>query len=263
MLPRRIFSEMSESEVESAASERWIAVLPLGATEQHGPHLPPQTDTIIAEAMVRRTMDLLPAQLPVTFLSAEAVGYSPEHMDFPGTLTLTFDEAINRWIGIGEKLSALGIGKFVMLNAHGGNSPLTTIVATELRVRCDMLAVATGWTRFGIPDGILDARQRAVDIHGGLLETSLMLAIAPDRVDMASAADFPSAQSDFATRFAHLKAYGPHAFGWKMSDLNPLGVCGNASAATAGIGRRLLDHAAAGFAELLGDVDRHPGFAGP
>lgn len=260
MLPRRIFSEMTENEVKSAATERWIAVLPLGATEQHGPHLPLGTDTIIAGAVVRRTLELLPAALPVTFLPVETVGYSPEHMDYAGTRTLAFDEAVNRWIGIGEKLNSLGIGKFVMLNAHGGNSPLMTVVATELRIRCDMLAVATSWTRFGIPDGLIDAEQRAIDIHGGLIETSLMLAIAPEQVKMENAIDFSSAQSDFAGKYTYLRAYGPHAFGWKMGDLNALGVCGNAAAATAATGRRLLDHAAAGFAGLLRDVDLHPGF---
>lgn len=261
MLPRRNFTDMSESELESAASAGWIAVLPLGATEQHGPHLPLETDTIIAEAVAQHAIRLLPDDLPATFLPSEPVGYSPEHMDFAGSKTLAFDEAVNRWIGIGEKLHTLGISKFVMLNAHGGNSPLMTIVATELRIRLGMLAVATSWTRFGIPDGLISPEEKAIDIHGGLIETSVMLAVAPDKVHMDKAADFASAQSGFAENYVHLRAYGPHAFGWKMSDLNPLGVCGNAAAATAETGEKLLDHAAQGFAALLADVHRHPGFA--
>jgi creatinine amidohydrolase len=204
-----------------------IAVLPLGATEQHGTHLPPDTDTVIAEAVARRAAALLPAGIRVEILPAEPVGYSIEH---------------------------LGIRKFVMLNAHGGNSPLMTIVATELRVRRSMLAVATSWTRFGWPDGLVPEEERAFGIHGGLIETSVMLALQPQRVDMRRAGKLHSRQSDFARRFRCLRAYGPHAFGWKMRDLNPAGVTGNAAAATAEIGEALLDHAASGFSRLLLDV---------
>jgi len=102
----------------------WIAVLPLGAYEQHGPHLPFETDTLIAEGIVSRLKVALPANLPVTFLAVEPVGYSVEHMDVAGSKTLAFDEAICRWLGIAERMSGLGIRKLVMLNAHGGNSPL-------------------------------------------------------------------------------------------------------------------------------------------
>lgn len=231
-----------------------IAVLPLGATEQHGPHLPFETDTLIAEALASRLKSRLAGELPVTFLPAEPIGYSIEHLDVPGTKSLTFNEAIDRWIGIGAKLSELGTKKLVMLNAHGGNSPLMTIVATELRVRHSMLAVATSWTRFGYPSDIVTGEEKALGIHGGLIETSVMLAIRPNLVDMGKARDFPSAQSRFERNFTHLRAYGPHAFGWKMSDLSPDGVAGNAAAATAEKGERIIDHAVAGLADLMRDV---------
>ncbi|MDZ7873674.1 MAG: creatininase family protein [Rhizobium sp.] len=232
----------------------WIAVLPLGAHEQHGPHLPFETDTIIADGIMRRVADALPPHLPVTILPAEPIGYSIEHMDVEGSRTLTYAEAINRWLGIAEDLNRQGIRKLVLMNAHGGNSPLLTIVATEARVRFNMLVVATSWTRFGQPDGWIAPEAKAVDIHGGDIETSVMLALAPDRVDMTKAESFPSRQSDFAARFRHLRAYGPHAFGWKMSDLNSQGVAGNAAAATAERGERLLAHSVAGLIDLLDDV---------
>ncbi|MBB3137604.1 creatinine amidohydrolase [Rhizobium pisi] len=234
---------------------RPIVVLPLGAHEQHGPHLPFETDTLIAEGIVGRLKMALPAGLPVTFLPAESVGYSIEHMDVEGTKTLAFDEAVNRWLGIAEGLAKQGIRKFVMLNAHGGNSPVMTIVATEARVRFAMLAVATSWTRFGVPEGVIPPEEKAIGIHGGDIETSVMLVLHPDKVDMAKTANFPSRQADFAGRFKHLRAYGPHAFGWKMSDLNMQGVAGNAAAATAEKGEALIAHAVKGLVELLEDVD--------
>jgi creatinine amidohydrolase len=237
-------------------TSRTIAILPLGAHEYHGPHLPLETDTIIAKAIAARLRTALPDTLDVIFLEAEPVGYSPEHVDRPGTKSLAFDEAVSRWLGIAGDLASRGIRKLVLLNAHGGNSPLLTIVATEARVRFKMLCVATSWTRFGVPDGVIKPEARAIDIHGGDIETSVMLAIAPDKVDMARARDFHSAQSDYATRYRHLRAYGQHAFGWMMSDLNPEGAAGNAAAASAEKGEALVRHAVEGMEELLGDVDR-------
>jgi creatinine amidohydrolase len=242
---------MTASEATAPAG---IAVLPLGATEQHGPHLPFETDTLIAEAVASRLKARLAGELNVRFLPVEPVGYSIEHMDVAGTKSLTFQEAIDRWIDIGARLSGLGTRKFIMLNAHGGNSPLMTIVATELRVRHSMLAVATSWTRFGYPSDIVSTQEKTIGIHGGLIETSVMLAIRPDLVDMTKARDFASAQSWFERDFTHLRAYGPHAFGWKMSDLSREGVTGNAAAATAEKGERILDHAVAGLADLVRDV---------
>jgi len=233
-----------------------IVVLPLGATEQHGPHLPFETDTIIAEGVAARARALLPAGMSVEFLPAEPVGYSPEHLFSPRTRSLSFDEAVRRWIGIGEAAATRGVRRFVMLNAHGGNSPLMTVVATELRMRHAMLAMATSWTRFGYPADLVGADEKAYGIHGGFVETSVMLALRPDLVDMGKARDFPSAQRSFAGEFTHLRAYGPHAFGWDMRDLSPDGVVGNAAAATAEAGEAILDHAARGFVELLRDVER-------
>ncbi len=229
-------------------------MLPLGAHEQHGPHLPFETDALIAEGLAERVIARLPPALPATFLPAEPVGYSIEHLDAESTRSLGYDEAVRRWLGIAQGLNENGVRKFVMLNAHGGNAPLMTIVATEARVRFDMLAVATSWTRFGQPDGWMAPEDKAIDIHGGDIETSVMLAMYPDRVDMAKAQRFTSRQTDLARRFKHLRAYGPHAFGWKMRDLNEQGVAGDASAATAERGEQLIAHAVNGIVELLEDV---------
>ena len=204
---------------------------------------------------------IMPVFLPIVLkLPVEEIGYSPEHMHVPGTKTLDWDQAIRRWVRAGEQAHRSGIRKFVMLNAHGGNSPLMTIVATELRTRFNMLAVATSWTRFGLPDGVMGAEEKHLDIHAGLIETSVMLAIHPDKVAMDKAADFTSRQADFIRDYTHLRAYGPHAFGWQMSDLSEIGAVGNAAAASAETGEKILDHAVGGLLDLLRDVEKHPGF---
>lgn len=231
-----------------------IALLPLGAHEQHGPHLPFETDALIATGIANRLVARMPADIPVSLLPVEAIGYSIEHMDVEGTKTLRFDEAVHRWLSIAENLARDGIGKLVLLNAHGGNSPLLTIVATEARVRFNMLVVATSWSRFGVPQGFMESKDKAIDIHGGDIETSVMLALHPDKVAMEKAQNFSSRQSEFERRFTHLRAYGPHAFGWKMADLNPLGAAGNAQAASAEKGERLIAHSVSGLLDLMLDV---------
>lgn len=233
-----------------------IAVLPLGATEQHGPHLPPETDWIIAEAMAERLQSKVSAGFELQVLPVEKVGYSIEHGDAPGTRTLRYNEAIERWIGIGERLADEGCRRLVLLNAHGGNSPLMTVVTTELRVRRKMLAAATSWTRFGYPAEHVSPEEKAIGIHGGLIETSVMLALRPDLVRMEAAEDFASRQTEFVQNFRHLRAYGPHAFGWMMRDLSKAGVTGNAAAATGEAGEAIIEHSLKGLAELIDDVAR-------
>ncbi|MHC1548085.1 creatininase family protein [Phyllobacterium sp. K27] len=238
----------------SSSSPNTIALLPLGAHEQHGPHLPLETDTLIVTGLINRLKPLLPSTLDIVFLPTEPIGYSIEHMDIVGTKSLRFDEAVYRWIGIGEDLAQRGVSKLIMLNAHGGNSPLMTIVATELRVRFNMLAVATSWTRFGLPAGLISPEEKAIDIHGGFIETSVMLSLYPELVKMSEAGNFTSNQNRFASEYKHLRAYGPHAFGWKMSDLNKQGVAGNASLATAQAGEAIIAHSLKGIVELIDDV---------
>jgi creatinine amidohydrolase len=231
-----------------------IAILPLGAHEQHGPHLPFETDALIAGEVARRLCRAAPSSINAEMLPVESTGYSVEHMDVSGTRTLGFEEAVNRWIGIASSCADRGIRRLLLLNAHGGNSPLLTIVATEARVRFNMLVVATSWTRFGVPAGIIEPADKAFDIHAGDIETSVMLAIAPERVRRDAVQDFPSRQEEYARRFTHLRAYGPHAFGWKMSDLNPQGAAGKASRATADKGEALLAHSVQGLTELMSDM---------
>jgi creatinine amidohydrolase len=254
MLPPRDYRELTPGGIASGNPSQWVAVLPLGATEHHGPHLPLQTDLIIAEGIAERLSQALAPGFPVTFLPAEPVGYSPEHLDFPGSVSLEYDEAIERWIGIGSGLAEQGIARLMLLNAHGGNSPLLTIVSTELRIRHSMLCVATGWTRFGYPSGLISEDEKAYGVHGGDIETSVMLALAPNQVDMARASDFTSFQQEMASRLRHLRAYGPHSMGWKIQDLNPFGVTGNAGLATREKGETLLANAVSGLCELASEM---------
>lgn len=255
-LPKAYWQEMSSFDFTEADTREWIAVLPVAAIEQHGPHLPLATDTVIGVGMIEAVLSLMPDELPVTFLPVQQIGKSNEHISSPGTLTFDWQTTIQAWIEIGESVQRAGLRKLIIINSHGGNVPLIDIVARELRVRFDMLAVATSWMRFGAPEGLFSEREYSYGIHGGDIETSMMLHLRPDLVDMRKAEDFHSTQLDFINEFAHLRAHGPVPFGWKAQDLNVKGTVGDASIATAQKGKALIDHQAAAFIALCHDVNK-------
>jgi creatinine amidohydrolase len=253
--PPRDFTELHWPAIDEAAAAGWIAVLPLAATEQHGPHLPLGTDVMIAEAYLARVRTLLAADLPVTFLPTQPIGISTEHIDFPGTLTLPIDVALKSWTAIGESVARAGIKKLVIVTSHGGNSAAMTLVAQDLRAFHRMLVVTTSWSRFGAPDGLFDADELRHGVHGGAVETSIMLAAHPTLVRTDKLAPFPSAGSDMATTYRHLSTQRPAPLAWQVQDLNANGAVGDATQASAKKGDALLAHGARAFCELLADVD--------
>lgn len=250
----RYWSDLNWLEFADGAARDWIAVLPLAAIEQHGPHLPLGTDLMIAETLVRAAVAKLPASLPAVFLPVQAVTLSTEHVDFPGTLTLPPDITIQSWLSIGESVARAGVRKLVIVSSHGGNSPAMSIVAQELRARLGMLVVTTGWLRFGTPDGLFTEDEIRHGVHGGAIETSLMLAARPDLVVQDEIDDFPSAGVELAAQFRHLSTGRPAPFAWQAQDLNAAGAIGNAAQGTAEKGKALIAHAANAFGELLGEV---------
>jgi len=240
---------------EQFAADR-IAVLPVAAVEQHGPHLPVGVDTYIAEAYLARVRALLPAASPVLFLPVQAAGASDEHRAFHGTLTLAPETALRACIEIGESVHRAGIRKLVFINSHGGNITIIDLAARQLRVRHDMLAVHASWGRFGYPEGLFTPAERAHGIHGGDIETSIMLAAHPDLVRRGKIADFRPTTYAMEDDYAYLRADYPAGFGWMTQDLHASGAVGDAGAATAEKGEAVLEHGARAFIALLDDVAR-------
>jgi len=229
---------------------RTIALLPTAAIEQHGPHLPVGTDMLIADGMLARLRAACPADIDLRLLPVQAVGKSNEHLWAAGTLTLTAETALAAWVQIGLSVARAGVRKLVIVNSHGGNLDLVSILSRELRVRAGLLAVKCQWTSFGAPDGLYPAREMAFGIHGGDMETSLMLAFRPDTVDMGAARDFGS-----SAERGGIPPIGPVSYGWISSDLNPAGTVGNAAAATAEKGEATAAHQVAGLVALLRQVE--------
>ena len=253
--PPRDWIDIHWPDIAGAGASRWIAVLPLAATEQHGPHLPVGTDIMIGEAYLARVRALLPATLPATFLPLQPVGISTEHVDYPGTLTLPTETALKSWMALGESVARAGIRKLVMVTSHGGNSAAMTLVAQDLRAQHGLFVVSTSWSRFGAPDGLFSAEELRHGIHGGAVETSIMLARYPHTVRKEAIADFRPSSIAIEKDHRWLSTQRPAPFAWQAQDLHASGAAGDATKASAEKGEKLIDHGARAFCELLAEVD--------
>ena len=253
MTRRLDWAEYRTAEYIDIDPMRTIAILPTAAIEQHGPHLPVGTDTMIAEGMLTQLRADVPDDLDIRILPVQAIGKSNEHLHAPGTLTLTAETALRAWVEIGLSVHRAGVQKIVIVNSHGGNLDLISILSRELRVQANMIAIKCQWGAFGHPQGMYSDHERAFGIHGGDVETSLMLAFHPHTVDMSLAENFRStAETD------EISPIGPVSYGWMADDLSDAGTVGNASVATAEKGRSTAAHQVAGFIDLLYKVAQRP-----
>lgn len=256
----RFWAELGTRDFAALDPATTVAVLPLGATEQHGPHLPLGVDTVIADGIVQAALPLLPADLPVLFLPTLPVGLSPEHARFAGTLTLSSETVLRLWKEIGAGVARAGVRKLVLFNAHGGHTGAMDIAARELREAHDLIVYSLSW--FNLPLTDATTGQPLVpdrfDVHAGEFETALMLALAPQQVRREAVKDFPSTSRERARDYAILGNGRSAKLGWAIQDYHAEGAAGNAAAATEAQGRALLDAAARGLAQALEEVSRLP-----
>ena len=261
----RFWADLATPDFAMLDRTRAIAVLPVAATEQHGPHLPLSVDPDLVDGVVQASLAHLPTDLPALFLPTQAVGYSPEHTAFAGTLTLKAETLIWLWTDIAESVAASGVNKLVLFNSHGGQVSLMDVVARDLRARLGMLVYSVSWFNLPLTDAeggdvnaLFSAQEHRFGVHAGDVETSMMLALQPARVRMAAAQDFHSTSQDRAARFPILGNGKSAKLAWQMQDYHPQGAAGNAAAATAGKGQALVDAAGRALARLLVEVDQLP-----
>lgn len=263
--PARYWSDLTTADFSALDTRRTIAVLPLAATEQHGPHLPLSVDTDLVNGIIAAALPHMAPGLPALFLPTQAVGFSPEHARFAGTLTLKSETVLRVWTELGECVAASGVKKLVLFNAHGGQVGAMDLVARDLRARLSMLVYSVNWFNLPLlgPDGqdvnaLFGGEEHRFGIHAGDIETSMMLALAPERVRMAQAEYFRSTAKDRAERFPILGNGKSAKLGWQMQDYNANGAVGNSAAATAEKGQAVLDAAGRALAQALTEIDQLP-----
>jgi creatinine amidohydrolase len=255
-MPARSWLDLTTEDFSARDMGRAIALLPVAAVEQHGPHLPVGVDAFIGEGYLARLMERVPEDIDLLVLPMQAVGYSAEHTTFAGTLTLSAETATRAWIEIGEAVLRAGCRKLVIANSHGGNVPVIDIAARELRARHAMLVVTASWHRLGYPPGLFEADEIRHGIHGGAVETSLMLAFRPDSVRRDKTERFAPRSIAMERDFRHLRPNHPIGFGWMAQDLHPTGAMGDAIAASPEKGKAAAEFAVEAFVGLLREVDR-------
>jgi len=242
-----LWQNMTTSEARQLASVDPVVIFPIAAVEQHGPALPLSTDLEIGWGILREASSLLPASFPVRVLPVQAVGASAEHLDFPGTLSLRA-RSLSRIIrDVGHSLGAMGIRRLILWNSHGGNRAALDGAALQLRRKWGMLVVKATYTRFARPEGTrIPEEEWRRGLHGGAVETAMMLHLRPDLVRTDDVGRF-----DLSGGGGRLGAEGEAAFAWLAQDLHPEGVAGDARGVDAELGRTLVQHYASILVEII------------
>lgn len=244
----------------SGLAAQTVAVLPVGAVEQHGPHLPLSVDSTLVDGMVAAALPHLPAEVPVLVLPTQQIGLSLEHASYAGTLGLSPATLLALWTEIGACVARAGVHKLLIFNAHGGNVSSMDIVARQLRMQCGLLVYHSSW--FNLPlhgaDAAFSAHEHRFGVHGGEMETSMLLHLAPALVRMQHAQNFASTSEQRARDYPILGNGKSAKLGWAMQDYNACGAAGNAAAADAARGQALVEAVGVSLAALLAEVHRLP-----
>ncbi len=252
------WQDFTTAELTGLDRERSVALLPVGAIEQHGPHLPLATDALIAGALAAGALERIGDTATLLVLPAVNVGHSPEHEAYAGTLSIRLETLLDVWIAIARGAARAGLRKLVILNAHGGQTALVHLAAVRLRAELGLLAVRANYFSFGTPPGLFAAAELRHGLHGGEVETSLMLHLRPDLVRRERLEAFGGLPERLAARGGLLGVEKPIGIGWLSADLHPAGVCGNAARADAARGAVYLEFLCGRLAALVAEVAATP-----
>ncbi|SFJ49644.1 creatinine amidohydrolase [Paenibacillus sp. UNC496MF] len=247
---RRFLPRLTSKQVKELPKEDALVILPIGAVEQHGPHLPVLTDTLIGEATLTAALERLDADAPVWLLPPVPYGKSNEHLGLPGTISLSAATLQGVVLDIAESLKLSGFERLLLFNTHGGNVDLLNMVAREIRIRSGMTVFYLSPSSLGGAEGLIAEEELEYGIHGGDYETSLVKAIKPEWVlDEFAVKEVPEMAG-----FEFLTLEGKIRFAWRMADISASGIAGDATIATAEKGRLIMDRTAGTLAKALKEL---------
>jgi len=248
-----LWAELTTADVDALDRDTAVAVQPIGAVEQHGPHLPLITDALVAESVARAAVETLG---PVHNIAAHNMwvlptlhyGRSTEHLGRAGTIALSAATLMAVCLDLGASLAASGIRKLVFVNGHGGQPSLLDVVARDIRHASGLEVFPVMPSRFGLPDGVVDPDP--FGIHGGFVETSVMSAVAPHLVRPELAVADGLALGELYRTRRHLTLEGPVPTAWLIDDVSASGVVGDPAGASAEVGKLVVEH----WSGLLGQA---------
>ncbi len=254
-----LFTGLSWSQAAEAASREGSTVVwPIGACEQHGPHLPLATDTIFAERILLQVLDQLPESFPLWSLPSQSLGFSPEHGSFPGTLTLSSDLMFQLINEVGGQLASMGFKRLLFFNSHGGQIGLLQAASRELRTAFPSMAVLPCFLWHGVKalKDLIPETEIEQGLHAGLAETSLMLALCPELVGSQRPVDGDHRSTGSTVKPPDgwsLEGSAPCA--WLSEDISKSGVIGDSRDANIPLGmeleKALIDHWVTLFKSLM------------
>ena len=256
----RNFAYLNWKQVDALPRESTLLVLPTAAIEQHGHHLPLATDTLINNLLLGHALQKLPVGLPVYALPPVHYGKSNEHVDFPGTLSVSATTFMAVLHDLGSSLSKAGFRKLVLYNTHGGNTSLIDVMARDLRAEFGLRTFALHGSG-GISFEGLEPQERAYGFHAGEVETSFLLASMPELVDQS--AYTVNYIADISKPAMLLPENAPATFAWLTRDIAASGVMGDPRPATPGKGARWLEQAATRIAAALEEMAHYPNQSRP
>lgn len=249
------WGDLTSPELAQIATHDPVALLLIAATEQHGPHLPLSTDYVIGNGILRAACERLSGMHDGTFdlliMPALPIGASLEHTHFAGTISLESSQMM-AWLRVaGEAVARAGIRRLLVFNSHGGNPSVLNEAALQLRATLGLLVVKVNYFRCAPPPGLIAPEELAHGLHGGALETSIMLHLAPHQVRLERLEDFVPLGLTRQHAGLTLGPSGVASFAWMAQDLHPEGVAGNAASASARTGECLVDHYASQLARAI------------
>lgn len=249
----RFLTELAAPSFREVLGPDSVVLLPVGAVEQHGPHLPVATDLITVQSLAERAVDAFGDELDLWLLPPLAYTKSNEHAWSAGTFWLSAATLTAVLHDLGRSLARTPARRLAFLNGHGGNSALLQVAARDIRLESGLRTFTVHPRLPADQGGAGPAGELGMGVHGGLEETSLMLHLRPDLVDMSRAGRWVP---EHLAGYRHVRFGGTVSFGWSSDDFGPAGVIGDARGATAEHGERQATAMVGYLGEALAEVAR-------
>ncbi|GGG69077.1 creatininase family protein [Paenibacillus radicis (ex Gao et al. 2016)] len=247
---QRFLPRLTSKQVRELPKEKALVILPVGAVEQHGPHLPIYTDTLIGEVTLTQTLERVSGDSEVWLLPPVSYGKSNEHTGLPGTISLSANTLKGVIMDIADSLHASGFRKLLLFNTHGGNIDLLNLVSREIRIRTGMMVFYLSPGSLDVAEDLMTAKELEYGIHGGDYETSIVMSVKPDWVQT----EFLVKEFPDMSKYRFLTLEGKIRFGWKMADISVSGITGDATVATPEKGWIIQERIAELLSEALNEL---------